>query len=73
MSTIKGQAARIQSPLREVACEENSGLKIAIVKIYLTVVSAHDNNSVKNYNEQVVIVVKIGNSGTVRPIKRTRN
>ena len=35
------KSVRIQSALCEVACEQNScGLKIAVVKIYLTVVSA---------------------------------
>ena len=49
----------------EVACEENSrGLKIAVVKIYQTVVSVYEIRSVKKYNEQVVIVVYVGNSGT---------
>ena len=49
---------KIPSALCKVACEENSsGLKIAVVKICRTVVSAYEHKSVKNYNVQVVIVV----------------
>ena len=46
------------SALGEVACEQNScGLKIAVIKIYRTVVSAWENRSDKEYNEQVVTAV----------------
>ena len=38
-------------------------LKIAVVKVYRIVVSAQENRNVKKYNEQVVIVVYVGNGG----------
>ena len=48
------RVVRIQSELCEVASEENNiGLKIEIVKIYRTVISAYENGNVKKYSEQI--------------------
>ena len=46
------RVVRIQSTLCEVAHEENGrGLKIAVVKVYRTVIRAYEIRSVKKYSE----------------------
>ena len=57
------KVVRIQSALGEVEREQNSrSLKIAVVKVYQTVVGAYENTNVWKYKEQVIIVVEVGNS-----------
>ena len=45
---------KIQSTLCEVAYEKHSrSLKIAVVKVYRTVINAYENINVKKYSEQI--------------------